>query len=102
MIEKLPLKFSSAEPDPDTKLRSRNKISLDGIDCLVETWSWDGILAGSAIFHSDDITRLSDNEVVKLATRAHKGFNESRSKLVYGKSDLVFVNFHDIDFLESK
>lgn len=64
------------------------------IDCVFEFWTWDGIQANSLIFHKNDVSHLSDEELEKMIKESLI-FKKDNSVTISRKNEkYTFVNFN--------
>src|SRR6056297_879123 len=82
--------------DPDTKIRSTKPIELAGLFGAHQVWSFDGVVAESLIFHTEDLRQMTDSELKSLAIES--GLCEPTSQFSLGKnaSGYTFINFNFI------
>ncbi|MCC6933022.1 MAG: hypothetical protein IT292_07185 [Deltaproteobacteria bacterium] len=59
-------KFANIQIDEDTKIYSRNLVTVANWQALLERWSWEGISGSSLIFATNDIKHLSDDQIIEL------------------------------------
>lgn len=81
-------KFKNIPQDRDTKVISTTISSVLGLDCLIETWTWDGFDGCSYIFEICDIN-VSIEELSDVISKQHNGA-QIESKAV---SSYQFFNF---------
>jgi len=86
-------KFSNIIAEVDTKIISIDYINLNGFDSRHEVWSWDGIMAESLIFCTNDF-KNPENEVLSIVEKYIKEkFNEKKHTIKI-KGDFVFFNYN--------
>ena len=85
--------FSNIPKDPDTRIIEQSEITINGLLVLKQYWSWDGIKANSLIFHSNDVKKLSDDELLKLI-KNNSDIKFNSSITFSNKNDYRFVNYN--------
>jgi len=59
-------KFKDVQVDEDTTIHLRKEDLIGGFDVLLGYWTWEGVSACSAIFYSDDVAHLTDEQLIAL------------------------------------
>ncbi len=86
-------KFSDVPVEDDTVILTEKHIKLDGRDALLQDWRWDGINANSLIFHLEDVSGLSDDEIKSILVQS--GFDGCLGTSTISRTDCyVFLNFN--------
>lgn len=84
--------FDDLTVDADTKLLSRKKVKIHDIEFVHENWEWDGVFGNSAIFYTDDVKSMSDDELKKFVSPLLK---EAGSEVtIKRKEKYTFTNFN--------
>lgn len=84
--------FSDLTVEFDTKLLSRKILSLNGIPCAHENWSWDGVYGESLIFYKEDLQDLSDEGIFDFISKG-KAVKKEGSTIKVGEK-YVYFNFN--------
>ncbi len=58
-------KFHNVPDDPGTQIIFETEAEFEDFDVLFQRWMWDGIEGESLIFIANDVSHLSDEELVK-------------------------------------
>jgi len=87
-------KFSDVPVEDDTKILISEELTVSGIDCRFESWSWDGIKGISFIFLNDDIPKLSEEELIQMIISEQ--LNQKKLSTTFKQGEkYTFVNFFD-------
>jgi len=86
------MKFNNVPVEPDTRIIQQREIEIEGVPALHQTWSWDGLIGESIIFHSDDVEGFTDDEIFELIN----DHTDPEGKYTVSRSDsgYTFVNFN--------
>lgn len=84
--------FDDLTLEADTKLLSRGKVKLKDIELVHENWEWDGVYGDSAIFYTDDVKHMSDEELKKLVSPLLK--EPGSAVTIKRKEKYTFTNFN--------
>jgi hypothetical protein len=87
-------KWDDIPVEEDTRIIHRIEAALNDLDCVYETWFWDGVQAQSLIFIEEELTISLEN--------MEKEIRENTTLLDYKDSDIttkvtngyVFFNFN--------
>lgn len=85
-------KFESVPLEEDVTMNIQLDTKFGEYDVRYEKWSWDGIVAESLIFLTEDITNLTDSELfdqIRKSTLSPK----ADEKIKRGE-EFTFVNFN--------
>ena len=91
-------KFNNIPEQKDTEIIFRAETRFGDFDVVFERWKWDGILAESIIFDEDDVSEMTDDEIitqVKDSPLFDGKINKGDPKIRH-ISGFVFVNFNFI------
>lgn len=81
-------------PRDDGAILFRTENKFGELDCVFETWIWDGIQANSIIFHKNNVSHLSDEELEKMIKESLI-FKKDNSVTISRKNEkYTFVNFN--------
>ena len=58
--------FENLIVETDTQIIFRHRMEVDGITCLHEKWSFDGLLGESLIFHASEVQGHADEDLESL------------------------------------
>jgi len=87
-------KFKNIPEDPDTKTMLRIEMKVDMYHTMYEMWNWDGIWAESLIFLTEDIKKLSEEDLKKVVVNSGMWNSESQILVKETESGYTFVNFN--------
>lgn len=87
-------KFEQVPVEEGTKILYQHEALLGDVDVLHQMWSWDGVVAESIIFVSDDVSELSDSELEHLVRLSPIVKSDSAITLTRTTSEFTFVNFN--------
>ena len=87
-------KFDGVPVEEDTKILFRLEAKLGKFDILYEQWTWEGILAESFIFASDDISGMTNEEIEQEAQKSPLVREDSEILIKRSDSGFTFVNFN--------
>ena len=85
-------KFTDVPVESDTRILWQSVVKTGDYDTLLQVWSWEGVTAMSAIFATEDIHSLSDDELLELVKNHRKDLQESST--IKRGSKFCFVNFN--------
>ncbi len=94
MIEKRIEGFEGLTIDPETRLESRRKLELDGLACVHEKWSWDGVVGETLVFRESDVGQHDDAALEALARRSGCVELGSAVTMTRDRDGYAFVNFN--------
>jgi hypothetical protein len=86
--------FPNVPVEEDTKIRSRKEIVIDNLPVLIERWSWDGIVAESAIFHDEAVSEINDADLFQKIIDSYDVGDDKRHTVKRGCDGYTFVNFN--------
>jgi len=87
--------FIDVPKEKDTRIIKQKEVIINGISALNQHWSWDGILADSLIFHSDDVAHLIDDESLRSFINEYADIKIMGSATFKrNSSGFCFVNFN--------
>ena len=87
-------KFKNVPVDADTNILFSTEANLGEYDVLYQKWSWDGIIAESVIFVSEDVAELSDAEIEAEVRTLPLVEEESQMTIKRAESGFTFANFN--------
>ena len=87
-------KFEQVSVEEGTKILYQHEAWLSGYDVLHQMWCWDGVMAESIIFDSNDVSELSDSELENLVRQSPVVNSDSSLTLTRIASEFTFVNFN--------
>ncbi|WP_018699900.1 hypothetical protein [Amorphus coralli] len=83
--------FANCPSDEDTRSVGKERRTISGLDVLLESWVYDGIIGFSAILLEEQVSNLSDEEIVeRLSAELQVDSNRTISRKGDG---YVFVNY---------
>jgi hypothetical protein len=85
--------FSDVPEDPDTTILAQAEVEIGDLPALYQSWSWEGILAESVIFHSGDVAGVSDEALLQMVQDSYT-ILEDKFTIKRGSEGYVFVNFN--------
>ena len=95
MIEK----FENIPTDKDTKIISEIKTKFGTLDCVLQTWYYDGIQGTSLIFLKTDLENTT-NENIKNEIKESGLLKNLESTITFSqnpKHEYVFFNFNFVE-----
>lgn len=87
-------KFERVPIEDDTKIIFSTEASLGKYKVLYQKWYWEGVTAESIIFDSQDVTGLSDSEIMETVKTSPLLKENTEVTLSRSDSAFVFVNFN--------
>ena len=87
-------KFKNVPVDADTNILFSAEANLGEYDVLYQKWSWDGIIAESVIFVSEDVADISDAEIEAEVRTSPLVEEESQMTIKRAESGFTFANFN--------
>jgi hypothetical protein len=91
-------KFSNVPVEPDTTIVSEAEVVLGEIPALHQQWTWEGLIAESFIFISEDVSHLNDEKLFELVKENYVIGEDERHTVKRSQSGYTFVNFNFKDF----
>jgi len=90
----LSARFDQVPSDPDTEVRKKREVEVDGYPALHQQWDWQGISGESLIFADPDVNGLSNTALKKLV--ASSKFVKGQGPVMLNRTDegYIFVNFN--------
>ena len=85
--------FSNVPKDLDTQTIEESDITIKDIPALYQKWSFDGIKADTLIFHSRDVEKLSDAELLEFI-KEHSDIKFNSSVTFSNSNGYRFVNYN--------
>jgi hypothetical protein len=77
----------------DTKVLHRTELTISGMRCYEEKWSWDGFIGNSVIFPREyKVDGYSDAQLIDTVSR-YIDTAQSLTFCVKRTSEFIFVNF---------
>ncbi|QIW10576.1 hypothetical protein FIP56_07630 [Francisella sp. LA112445] len=91
-------KFENVPVDDETVILSSNQVTIDKYDVLYQLLERDYILAESMIFVSEDVDKLTDDELKQLVINA-VSVSKSEMTLTRNRNEhgFTFVNFNFVE-----
>jgi len=89
-------KFKNVPVEADTKIGFEKEVKLGGYDALYQGWTWDGIYGESIILKSEDVAKLTDDEINQMVKTSPFIKNDSITTFKRTESGFIFVNFNFI------
>lgn len=92
-------KFKNIPTDEDTKIISEFETKFDTLDCVLQTWLYDGIQGTSLIFFKPDLENTTP-EIIKNEIKASGLLKDLESTITFSqnpKHDYAFFNFNFIE-----
>ena len=80
--------------DPDTEILVRIDINIENLHAAYEIWHWDGIVGESLIFDSNDVTGLSEKELIRLLCKNKLIEITSDYTIKTTEDGLLFISFN--------
>ncbi len=87
-------KFNNVANDPDTNIILQKLASIDEYEVLYQAWNWQGIMAESIIFASDDIKDLTDEQLEDMIRPLPLLEKDTKITIKRVDSGYTFVNFN--------
>ncbi|MDP3211942.1 hypothetical protein [Methylotenera sp.] len=87
-------KLQKNEADPDTKILVRKVINVENLQVAYEKWRWDGVVGESLIFESNDVSGLSEEELIELLRKNELMEEITQYTTKFTEDGLLFVNFN--------
>lgn len=91
-------KFADIPCGSDTRMLYQKEVKLGEYDCLFEVWSWDGILANSFAFLSNDIKDITDEELIALLKASPIWEGRDDLRVNRGTAGFTFVTFNGVSW----
>jgi len=85
-------KFESVPLEEDVTMITQLDTNFGEYDVRYEKWSWDGIVAESLIFLTEDIANITDSEIIEQIRNSTLS-PKSDEKIKRGE-EFTFVNFN--------
>ena len=95
-------RFEKVPLENGTRIKSQQEFVIEHttppLNALYQHWVWDGIIAESLIFVSDDVAEHDDDGLFGILTQTTYGKNVGRSGITICRSEsgFTFVNFNFI------
>ena len=86
-------KFNDIPMDKDTKILFSSPMKWGDLDIVYQKWNWEGIIAESIIFLSDDVKEM-DDEALEADVRASPLINVDSQVTLKRLDEFTFVNFN--------
>ena len=87
--------FINVPKEKDTRIIEQEEIIINDIPALKQHWSWDGIIADSLIFNSNDVEHLSDDNSLQSFINEHSDVKVMGSVTFKRNSNgYCFVNYN--------
>ena len=86
-------KFKNLKMDEGTTLIFRKDVEVNGLEAVYEKWNWEGIVAESLVFLSEEVTELTE-EIFELVLSANGYFEDSSRLTLKTVGEFTFVNFN--------
>ena len=87
-------KFDNVPVDADTKIMTQVETKLGQYEILYQKWTWDGIIAESIIFVSEDISKLNAHEIEQEVRSSPMVKKDSKITMSKTDSGFTLVNFN--------
>ena len=87
-------KFETVPVEEETRILYELEIPFDKYHVLHQKWFWDGIIAESIIFASEDVADIKDDELEKIVRASPLVNRDSKFTLERSESGFTFVNFN--------
>lgn len=87
-------KFDSVPVDDNTKILAQVETKLCGYEILYQKWVWNGIIAESIIFTSDEISGLNDHDLENLVRKSPLVNQDTKITISKVDSQFTLVNFN--------
>lgn len=86
-------KFANIPADLDTRIIEQKAVKVGDYDAFYQKWSWDGIVAESLIFVSNEVALLND-DALKTLVRGSYYYQSSTITLKRSSGGYCFTNFN--------
>jgi hypothetical protein len=87
-------KFENVPIDEGTDIIYQAIVNFGEYPVLYQKWRWEGIIAESLIFDSNDVGKLSDSEIEAAVRTSPLVHADSKVTISRSDSGFVFVNFN--------
>ena len=78
--------------DEDTRIIFKQYFRANGIACLLEKWSFDGIYGTTAVFLTEHVSAMDDAAIKEFLTGQGVVLDDSGTTIVR-RADYTFLNF---------
>ena len=78
--------------DEDTRILFKQYFRANGIPCLLEKWSFDGIYGSTAVFLTEHVSAMDATALREFLTSQGVGLGDSGTTIVR-RDEYVFLNF---------
>lgn len=87
-------RFDQVPADPETEVRKKREVEVDGYPALHQQWDWQGISGESLIFADPDVDGLSNTALKKLV--ASSPFVQGKGPVMLNRTSegYIVVNFN--------
>lgn len=87
-------KFEKVPVDPETEVRQKREVEVNGYPALHQQWNWQGIAGESLVFSERDVAKLSNAGLKKLV--GSSSFVKGQGPVMLSRSGegYIFVNFN--------
>jgi len=79
-------KFAGIPVEEDTRVILREQVKVGGYDAVHEKWVWEGVIAESYIFLTEETKDLSEEEILAMTGKENPTFKRMET--------YTFVNFN--------
>lgn len=89
-------KFKNIPNDPDTNILTSFETKFNDLDCVFQTWLYDGIKGNSIILYKYDIENYT-KEIIEEQIRQSDLMKDNNESITYSSSqdhDYCFFNFN--------
>lgn len=87
-------KFKDIPVDEDTQITSSVQVKIDKYDVVYQKWHWEGIRAQSIVFFNEDVSDMSEEQIIHEVELCPGLINE-KSKITFKRGEkYTFVNFN--------
>jgi hypothetical protein len=86
-------KFKAIPVEEDTRILQKQLMTVNGIDARFERWSWEGVVAESLIFVTEEITDQSDEQLWQSIIK-QLSVSAAMHHTISRKESYTFVNFN--------
>lgn len=87
-------KFDKLPADPETEVRKKREVEVDGYPALHQQWDWQGISGESLIFADEDVAALSHAQLKKRVQSSRFVQGEGPVMLNHAGEGYIVVNFN--------
>lgn len=87
-------KFNNVPVENDTKIIFQQEAKFGEYDVLYQKWSWDGLMAESVIFATEDIAALNEEQITNEVKSSPLVNTDSSITFKRDSSGYTFVNFN--------